>query len=84
MDYAACLKHGLPIASGVIEGACRHIVKDRMELSGMRWSQDGAETLLQLRCVRHNGHWDEFWRYHRSLRQATRLRTRVSNLPLVG
>ncbi len=84
MDYAACLTLGLPIASGVIEGACRHIVKDRMELSGMRWSQNGAETLLQLRCVRHNGHWDAFWQYHRSVRQLCASNTLISTLPLAG
>ena len=84
MDYATCLQLGLPIASGVIEGACRHIVKDRMELSGMRWSRNGAETLLQLRCVRHNGHWDDFWHYHRSLRQTVRSGTHISSLPLAG
>ncbi len=84
MDYATCLKLGLPIASGVIEGACRHIVKDRMELSGMRWSHNGAETLLQLRCVRHNGHWDDFWRYHRSLRLSSPSHTSFNVLPLAG
>jgi len=84
MDYATCLALGLPIASGVIEGACRHIVKDHCELSGMRWSRIGAETLLQLRCARHNGHWDDFWHYHRSLRQASRNSICFSTLPLAG
>ena len=82
MDYATCLSIGLPIASGVIEGACRHIVKDRMELSGMRWTQNGAETLLQLRCVRHNGDWDEFWCFHRNLRQQKVPASTPANLAL--
>lgn len=47
MDYGAYLKRGWPIASGVIEGACRHFVKDRCELSGMRWTQTGVENLLR-------------------------------------
>ena len=51
MDYAVYLARGWPIATGVIEGACRHLVKDRCELSGMRWTSAGAEALLHLRCV---------------------------------
>jgi hypothetical protein len=84
MQYDSCLRHGLPIASGVIEGACRHIVKDRMELSGMRWSQHGAEQLLKLRCVHQNGHWDSFWEYHRSLRKQSACVRSLSDLPLAG
>lgn len=75
MVYDRCLELGWPIASGVIEGACRHIVKDRMELSGMRWTENGAEQLLSLRCIRHNNHWDAFWRY----RRLQRLQPVVSN-----
>jgi hypothetical protein len=85
MNYDVCLRQGLPIASGVIEGACRHIVKDRMELSGMRWSQHGAEQLLKLRCVHQNGHWDTFWEYHRALRRRITSATHtVLDLPLAG
>ncbi len=83
MNYDVCLRQGLPIASGIIEGACRHIVKDRMELSGMRWSQHGAEQLLRLRCVHQNGHWDTFWEYHRALRRQLTSATRsIRDLPL--
>lgn len=57
MAYDQYLAKGWPIASGVIEGACRHLVKDRMELSGMRWTQAGAEQLLRLRAVYENGDW---------------------------
>lgn len=60
MDYPMYLAKGWPIASGVIEGACRHLVKDRMELSGMRWSLDGAESLLLLRVVAENDDWDAY------------------------
>jgi hypothetical protein len=69
MDYAAYLQHGWPIASGVIEGVCRHFVKDRMELSGMRWSIDGAENLLHLRAVAENGDWDNYHRFRKQQRQ---------------
>jgi len=68
MHYDRYLKQGWPIASGVIEGACRHFVKDRFELSGMRWSQPGAEHLLHLRAVAENGDWDEFHLFRRQQR----------------
>lgn len=68
MDYATYLEKGWPIASGVIEGACRHLVKDRMELSGMRWQLDSAETLLNLRAVAENGDWDAYHVFRRRKR----------------
>jgi hypothetical protein len=46
------LEQGLPIATGVIEGACRHLVKDRMDVTGARWSLAGAEAVLRLRALR--------------------------------
>src|SRR5512147_848300 len=49
------LAAGYPIASGVIEGACRHVIKDRLERTGMHWTVPGAQALLQLRCVALNG-----------------------------
>lgn len=57
MHYDQYLADGWPIASGVIEGACRHLVKDRCELSGMRWSKEGVENLLRLRAVAENDDW---------------------------
>jgi hypothetical protein len=60
MNYDEYLALGYPIATGVIEGACRHIVKDRMERSGMKWTQKGAQELLHLRCLRASGYWGEF------------------------
>jgi hypothetical protein len=68
MDYPTCLSNGWPIASGVIEGACRHFVKDRCELSGMRWTQTGAESLLRLRAVAENGDWDAYHTYRKAQR----------------
>jgi hypothetical protein len=68
MDYPTYLAHGWPIASGVIEGACRHLVKDRCELSGMRWTQNGAENLLRLRTVAENNDWDQYHAYRKQLR----------------
>jgi hypothetical protein len=65
MDYAEYLRRGWPIGTGVIEGACRHLVKDRMELSGMRWTMSGAGALLTLRAVNENGDWDDFHEFRR-------------------
>jgi len=68
MDYARYLARGWPIATGVIEGACRHLVKDRCETSGMRWSAHGAEQVLGLRAVWTNGDWDTYHQRRREQR----------------
>ena len=64
LDYPAALDNGWPIATGVIEGACRHLVKDRMDLTGARWGLEGAEAILKLRALRSNGDFARYWRYH--------------------
>lgn len=64
MKYDEYLSAGYPIGSGVVEGACRHLVKDRMERAGMRWHPDGAQAMLDLRGTYLNGDWDRFWDYH--------------------
>lgn len=64
MRYDEYLGAGYPIGSGVIEGACRHLVKDRLERAGMRWLPDGAQAMLDLRATYLNGEWDAFWVYH--------------------
>jgi hypothetical protein len=63
MRYDVYLAAGSPIASGVIEGACRHCIKDRMERSGMRWTIEGAQAMLDMRSAYLNGAWDDFMRY---------------------
>lgn len=60
MRYDEYLREGYPIATGVIEGACRHLVKDRMERSGMRWVLEGAGPMLQLRAAYQSTSWDQF------------------------
>jgi hypothetical protein len=60
MRYAEYLSAGYPIASGVIEGACRHLIKDRMERAGMHWTLEGAQAMLDLRSVWIGGCWEEF------------------------
>ena len=58
------LAAGFPIATSVIEGACRHLVSDRMDLTGARWSLAGAEAMLRLRALRSSGDFDKYWRFH--------------------
>src|SRR5262249_15890340 len=58
------LAAGWPIATGVIEGACRHLIGDRLDITGARWGLDGAESILTLRAVISNGDFDDHWHYH--------------------
>lgn len=64
MRYDIYLALGLPIATGTIEGACKNLVKDRMERSGMRWQTPGAEAMLKLRAIKLSGDMQEYWRFH--------------------
>lgn len=64
MKYDEYLAAGYPIGSGVVEGACRHLVKDRMERTGMRWLPAGAQAMLDLRATYLNSEWDAFWTFH--------------------
>jgi hypothetical protein len=63
MRYDRYLAAGYPIGSGVAEGACRHVVKDRMEQTGMRWTLEGAQAMLHVRAIYLNGDWDAFVTY---------------------
>lgn len=64
LDYPTALTNGWPIATGIIEGACRHLVKDRMDITGARWGLEGAEAILKLRALLSNGDLDEYWDFH--------------------
>ena len=64
LRYDRALAEGQPIATGVIEGACRHLVKDRMEITGARWSLLGAEAILRLRSTRSSADFEEYWGFH--------------------
>jgi len=63
MRYDVYLAAGYPIGSGVAEGACRHLVKDRLEQTGMRWARDGAQAMLYVRATYLNGDWEAFQDY---------------------
>jgi hypothetical protein len=79
LDYPTALANGWPIATGVIEGACRHLVKDRMDITGARWGLDGAEAILKLRAVIANGDLDTYWTHH-----LTQEKQRVHNTRYLG
>lgn len=71
MRYPEFLAKGYPIATGVIEGACRHLIQDRLGITGACWGLDGSEAILKLRALHTNGDWDAYWRFHRQ-REAAR------------
>ena len=64
LQYDRYLAAGYPIATGVVEGACRYLVRDRMELTGARWRLAGAEAVLKLRALRASGDFDAYWDFH--------------------
>jgi len=64
LRYDHALDHGWPIATGVIEGACRHMIADRFDLAGARWGLPGADSLLKLRALVANNDLDHYWAYH--------------------
>ena len=64
LGYATALEKGWPIATGVIEGAARWLVKDRMDITGARWGLQGAEAILKLRALLASGDFDAYWRFH--------------------
>ena len=64
MRYDDYLANGWPIASGPVEGACKNLIKDRMERSGMRWTEQMAEAIVQLRAIYLSGDFDRYWQFH--------------------
>jgi len=79
LKYHRYLAQGLPIATGVIEGACRHLVKDRMEVTGARWSLSGAEAILRLRALRASHDFDEYWTFHENREYQRNHQSRYAN-----
>jgi hypothetical protein len=85
LHYPKALAAGWPVASGVIEGACRYLVADRMDITGARWSVHGAEAVLELRAVRANDDFDDFddfddyWQYHLTKQRHRVHETRYAN-----
>ena len=78
--YDVYLARGWPVGTGVVEGACGHLVKDRREQAGMRWTTAGAQVVLDLRALRLNGQWDAYGQFHRQ-RQHERLYGTAHSVP---
>ena len=81
LNYPAYLAQGYPIATGVIEGACRHLVKDRMEITGARWGLEGGEAVLKLRALVINGDFDAYWDFHEQQEYQRNHRAKFSEMP---
>ena len=64
LRYDEYLAKGYPIATGVIEGVCRHLLVDRLDITGARWGLIGAEAVIKLRAVRSSGDFEEYWTFH--------------------
>lgn len=74
MDYANYLSKGLPISTAIVEGTCKHLVKDRMEGSGMRWEPKGAQNMMDMRAVKINHDWEAFMNFVQQQNNNTRLK----------
>jgi hypothetical protein len=75
MRYDEYLAQGWPIGAGVVEGACGHLVKDRLAQAGMRWTEPGAQAVLDLRAIRLSGDWEAYWQFHRQQQHQRRYGT---------
>jgi hypothetical protein len=64
LRYRRALTAGWPIATGIIEAACRYLIKDRLDITGARWGLSGAEAILKLRATASNGDFDDYWTFH--------------------
>jgi hypothetical protein len=82
MHYDRFLDRGWPISTGVVEGACGHLIKDRMEQSGMRWTKSGAQSILDLRAVRVNDDWDAYQSFRRQCQHQRLYGSRSSAPPV--
>jgi hypothetical protein len=67
LQYGRALESGFPIASGVIEGACRHLINDRLDITGARWSLQGAEVILKLRSLKSSGDFENYWTFYKKM-----------------
>jgi len=86
LDYPSALRAGWPLATGVIEGTCRYLVADRMDITGARWSLHGAEAILKLRALRSNDDFERYFHFHLSQERQRVHQTRYANgvIPLAA
>ena len=80
MNYVKYLKCGYPIATGVIEGACRYLIKDRMDITGARWGLTGAESVLKLRSLVTSGDFEDYWTFHLKSEHDRNYASKIKNL----
>ncbi|CDN17321.1 hypothetical protein RintRC_2804 [Richelia intracellularis] len=84
MKYDHYLKAGFPIPRGVIEGACRYLINDRMDITGARWTMRGAEAVLPLCSLYFSGDCDEYWQFHlQQEHKGNHLALYSSGIPLI-
>lgn len=79
LRYDRYLAEGFPIATGVIEGACRHLVKDRMDITGARWRLRSAEAVLKLRSLHSSGDTEAYWAFHKAQEQTRNHLSRMAS-----
>jgi hypothetical protein len=84
LHYDRALTAGLPIATGVLEGACRHLVADRLDTTGRGWSLRGAEAVLRLRALRSSGDFEEYWAFHLAREYARNHEARYADKQVPG
>jgi hypothetical protein len=82
LEYDEYLANGFPISTGVIEGTCRYLVKDRMDITGARWSLLGAEAILKLRALRASGDFGAYWQFHEQMERRRNHETLYANATL--
>jgi len=82
LNYPRYLAKGYPMATGVIEGACRHLVKDRMEITGARWGLEGGEAVLKLRALVINKDFDAYWDFHEQQEYQRNHQVKFSEMPM--
>lgn len=83
LHYNAYLELGYPVATGVIEGACRYLVKDRMEITGARWGLLGAEALLKFRSLKISGDFEEYWKFYEEQEYNRNYETLYQNISML-
>jgi hypothetical protein len=83
LNYPHYLAKGYPIATGVIEGACRYLVKDRMEITGARWGLEGGEAVLKLRALYINGDFDAYWEFHETQDYQRNHQAKFAEMPTI-
>ena len=64
LRHRDALTAGWPVAPGIVEAACRYLIKDRLDVTGARWGLPGAEAILKRRATHSNGDFDDFWAWH--------------------